>query len=98
MTQSEPLMPGRQAVELLVWYITATSRDQRWGRKLLVHGISGARRLAGDDLVCWIHEADKASSAELFRHGFKCQMQRETFIDQDLRREEGWLLDISDYF
>ena len=25
-------MPGRQAVELLVWYITATSRDQRWGR------------------------------------------------------------------
>ena len=98
MTQSEPLMPGRQAVELLVWYITATSRDQRWGRKLLVHGISGARRLAGDDLVCWVHEADKASSAELLRHGFKRQMQRETFIGRDQGREEGWLLDISDYF
>ena len=63
MTPSESFMSGRQAVELLVWYITARSRDQRWGRKLLVHGISGARRLAGDDLVCWIHEADKASSA-----------------------------------
>ena len=98
MTQSEPLMSGRQAVELLVWFINASSRDQQWGRKLLVHGISGARRLAGDDLVCWIHKADKASSSELFRHGFKCQMQRETFIGQDLRREEGWLLDISGYF
>ena len=60
------------------------------GQKL-VHGISG-RRLAGDDLVCWIHEADKASSAELFRHGFKCQMQRETFIDQTLGEKRGWLL------
>ena len=98
MTQSESFMSGRQAVELLVWFINASSRDQQWGRKLLVHGISGARRLAGDDLVCWIQKADKASSSELFRHGFKCQMQRETFIGQDLRREEGWLLDISGYF
>ena len=98
MTQSEPLMSGRQSVELLVWYINAASRGQQWGRKLLVHGISGARRLAGDDLICWVHEADTASSAELLQHGFKRQMQRETFMGQDLRREEGWLLDISGYF
>ena len=98
MTPSESLMSGRQSVELLVWYISPMSRDQQWGRKLLVHGISGARRLAADDLICWVHEADKASSAQLLRHGFKCQMQRETFIGQDLRLEDGWLLDISGYF
>ena len=98
MTPSEQLVPGRQSVELLVWYIDNGSRDQQWGRKLLVHGISGARRLAGDDLVCWVNEADKVSSAQLLRHGFKSQMQRETFVGQDLRREDGWLLDISGYF
>ena len=98
ISRSDRLAPDRVAVELLTWFIAPGSRGQYLGRKLLVHGISGARRLEGDELVCWLPISQHAAEAVLRRNGFEPRMERHDFSGAVATVERGWVLDISAYF
>ena len=98
ISPSEPLVPKRAAIELLVWCMHPDMRDRQLGRKLLVHGISGARRLGGDDLICWVEVGRAVPEAALAQSGFKPLMERHNFSQARSSSERGWVLDITAYF
>jgi len=98
ISPSEPLVPKRAAIELLVWCMHPDMRDRQLGRKLLVHGISGARRLGGDDLICWVEAGRAVPEAALAQSGFKPLMERHNFSQARSSSERGWVLDITAYF
>ena len=91
---------GSDAVqaEIIAWYVGETSRGHNLGRKLLVHGITVAKRLQCDEAVLWLpltaHRAHRVAVAA----GFSLAFSRETNAAEGVVKECGLCLELTDYF
>lgn len=93
------LMEGQRLAELLVWYLTEHYRQQGLGRKLLIHAGTVAKRLGCDQLLLWLTKDQSERAIKVaVRAGFLSVMSRETNNGQGVKVDQGYALNLEDYF
>ena len=93
------LMESQRLAELLVWYLTEHYRQQGLGRKLLIHAGTVAKRLGCDQLLLWLTKDQSERAIKVaVRAGFLSVMSRETNNGQGVKVDQGYALNLEDYF
>jgi len=97
-TVREGLGSEAAQAEIIAWYIGETARGQKLGRKLLVHGITVAKRLQCDEVVLWLPLTAHRANRIAVTAGFSPAFSRETNAAAGATKEYGLCLELKDYF
>jgi len=94
----EALRSDTAQAEIIAWYLGKSTRGSKLGRKLLVHGLTVAKRLECQEVVLWLPSSAGRAYRIAVGLGFSSAYCRETNTAEGAVKERGLCLDLEDYF